>query len=83
MLTAQLRELEVDGLVVRTVYAEVPPKVEYALSDLGRSLEPVIDGLKAWGRHHLHLFARRPGPERIDEAAARRIGSGPPGAAGG
>ncbi len=61
MLTAQLRELEVDGLVVRTVYAQVPPKVEYALSDLGRSLEPVIAGLKAWGRDHLHLFSKMEG----------------------
>lgn len=49
MLTKQLRELESDGLIVRTVYAEVPPKVEYALSTKGRSLEPVICALKAWG----------------------------------
>ena len=70
MLAAQLRELEVDGLVVRTIYAEVPPKVEYALSDLGRSLEPVIDGLRAWGQGHLHLFIRKPHAEPADKAAA-------------
>lgn len=59
MLTNQLRELEADGLVTRTVHAEVPPKVEYALSELGRSLGPVIDGLRAWGSQHLHLFERK------------------------
>ncbi len=53
MLTNQLRELEADGLVTRTVYAEVPPKVEYSLSERGRSLEPVILALKAWGDAHV------------------------------
>ncbi|GLK65252.1 MULTISPECIES: winged helix-turn-helix transcriptional regulator [Alphaproteobacteria] len=49
MLTNQLRELEADGLIIRTVYPQVPPKVEYCLSEHGRSLEPVILALKAWG----------------------------------
>ncbi len=49
MLTNQLRELEANGFVIRTVYPEVPPKVEYSLSARGRSLEPVILALKAWG----------------------------------
>ncbi|EJN03150.1 helix-turn-helix domain-containing protein [Phyllobacterium sp. YR531] len=53
MLTNQLRELEADGLIVRKVYAQVPPKVEYSLSERGRSLEPVINSLKAWGEAHL------------------------------
>lgn len=48
LLIKQLRDLEEDGLVVRTVYPVVPPKVEYALSDEGRSLEPLL-GLCAWG----------------------------------
>ena len=55
MLTNQLRELEADGLIVRTVYPEVPPKVEYSLSTRGRSLEPVIAALKAWGDANLDL----------------------------
>ncbi|MGX1675489.1 winged helix-turn-helix transcriptional regulator [Streptomyces sp. NPDC055400] len=48
MLTKQLRELEGDGLVVRTVYAEVPPRVEYTLTDKARSLQPAFDSLLAW-----------------------------------
>jgi DNA-binding HxlR family transcriptional regulator len=52
MLTKQLRALEEDNLVVRKVYAEVPPRVEYRLSDVGESLRPVIDILKAWGETH-------------------------------
>ena len=52
MLTNQLREMEADGLVTRTVYAQVPPKVEYSLTARGRSLEPVIRELKTWGDLH-------------------------------
>jgi DNA-binding HxlR family transcriptional regulator len=49
MLTAQLRELEQAGVLHRQVYAQVPPKVEYSLTELGRSLEPVICQLADWG----------------------------------
>lgn len=49
MLTQQLRELEVDGLVHREVYAQVPPRVEYSLTDLGQSVMPVISLLCSWG----------------------------------
>jgi len=52
MLTNQLRELEADGFIARKVYPQVPPKVEYSLTDRGRSLEPVIKALKAWGDAH-------------------------------
>ena len=52
MLTLQLRELEEDGLVARTVYAEVPPRVEYELTAFGRSLEPVLRGLCEWGQRY-------------------------------
>ncbi len=52
MLTEQLRELERHGLVTRTVYAEVPPRVEYAATPLGQSLRPVITAIGEWGRTH-------------------------------
>jgi DNA-binding HxlR family transcriptional regulator len=58
MLTNQLRELEHDGLIVRTVYPVVPPKVEYSLSSLGRSMEPVYMALKVWGDANIGLFAK-------------------------
>ena len=57
MLTKQLRELEADGLIARRVYPQVPPKVEYSLTPRGRSLEPVIMALKAWGDAHVDLTA--------------------------
>lgn len=49
MMTLQLRELEADGIISRTVYAEVPPKVEYELTDQGRSLEPILLTMRDWG----------------------------------
>lgn len=49
VLTAQLRDMEASGLVSRRVYAEVPPRVEYSLTELGRSLRPVLDALMSWG----------------------------------
>jgi len=53
MLTQQLRELEADGLVHRKVYPEVPPRVEYSATPLGRSLEPVVAALSEWGEKYL------------------------------
>ena len=53
MLTLQLRELETDGLISRTVYPEVPPRVEYAMTDLGRSLMPILTAIRDWGAEYL------------------------------
>lgn len=53
MLTRQLRELEDDGVIIRKVYAEVPPKVEYSLSEVGQTLLPVIQSLTQWGKMYL------------------------------
>ena len=52
VLTAQLRDMEESGLVIRKVYAEVPPRVEYTLTELGYSLKPVLDALWNWGEEY-------------------------------
>lgn len=52
VLTAQLRQMEQSGLVNRKVYAEVPPKVEYSLTDVGYSLKPVLDAMWTWGEEY-------------------------------
>lgn len=52
VLTAQLRDMEENGLVNRKVYPEVPPRVEYSLTDLGMSLKPVLDALQDWGEDY-------------------------------
>ena len=49
VLTDSLRSMENDGIVIRTVYAEVPPRVEYALSELGESMRPIIKAMEQWG----------------------------------
>lgn len=53
MLTQQLRELEGDGLIVRTVYPVVPPKTEYSLSEFGKSIIPIINAMCDWGTNYL------------------------------
>ena len=49
VLTDSLRSMEADGIITRTVYPEVPPRVEYALTELGESLKPILDSMRAWG----------------------------------
>lgn len=52
VLTAQLRDMEESGLVNRQVYAEVPPRVEYSLTELGQSLKPILDSMQSWGENY-------------------------------
>lgn len=52
VLTAQLRDMEANGMVNRTVYAEVPPRVEYSLTPLGQSLRPILDAMSSWGEEY-------------------------------
>ncbi|ELT48513.1 winged helix-turn-helix transcriptional regulator [Brucella sp. ZJ1_1] len=71
MLTNQLRELEEDGLIERKVYAQVPPKVEYSLSPLGRSIEPILLALKKWGDANIDRFGKpvKESASSVQEAA--------------
>lgn len=53
ILTNQLRELERDGLIERKIYAQVPPKVEYSITELGQTLRPLLQLLNQWGNNHI------------------------------
>lgn len=52
VLTDSLRSMEADGIVIRTVFPEVPPRVEYSLSELGESMRPILDAMKEWGENY-------------------------------
>lgn len=52
VLTDNLRSMEADGIIIRTVYPEVPPRVEYALSDLGNTMRPILDAMETWGKEY-------------------------------
>lgn len=58
VLTEKLRRMEENGLVIRTVYSEIPPKVEYSLTDLGKSLSPILDAMETWGNGYKELVRR-------------------------
>jgi len=82
MLTNQLRELERDGLIERKVYPQVPPKVEYSISELGKTLEPVLRELKKWAEEQMPAriaaggtlaAAERPAPGRTRKSASATI----------
>ena len=62
VLDLQLRELTDDGLVRKTIYPELPPRSEYTITDLGRSLLPIIDAMIAWGEANRGLFEKRMQP---------------------
>jgi DNA-binding HxlR family transcriptional regulator len=64
VLTVQLRQLEADGVIVRTVYPEIPARVEYALTELGSALSAVTDQLEAWGTRYLQRRMQREAAKR-------------------
>ena len=52
VLTESLRSMEADGIIIRTVFAEVPPRVEYSLSELGETMRPILDAMEVWGNDY-------------------------------
>ena len=70
ILTQQLRELERDGIIHREVYAEVPPRVEYSLTEFGRTLAPILELLREWGVNNVQLVMRN----REQSALSKAVG---------
>lgn len=65
MLTSQLRELEDDGIITRKIYAEIPPRVEYTLTEFGLTLSPIIESMAEWGTQYwLKNKSKRPSNQR-------------------
>jgi DNA-binding HxlR family transcriptional regulator len=58
-LTNQLRELEIDGIIERTIFAEIPPRVEYSITPYGMTLFPIIDSMSQWAREHMPEHLRK------------------------
>ena len=69
MLTQQLRQMEQDNLVKRKIYAEVPPRVEYSLTEIGRSLSPILDAMHKWGTKYRMMNGKK-GTEKKQEGIA-------------
>lgn len=70
MLTLQLRELEEDGVIAREIYKQVPPKVEYSLTPLGQTIEPILSLMQQWGEHYANTRAtswEHPSDQRRNE----------------
>ena len=61
VLTDSLRSMEADGIITRTVYAEVPPRVEYALSELGETMRPILNSMQTWGENYKAVKAKEAG----------------------
>lgn len=59
VLTDSLRSMESDGIITRTVFPEVPPKVEYALSELGETMRPIIKSMETWGLYYKNLLNKK------------------------
>ncbi|TLS36042.1 winged helix-turn-helix transcriptional regulator [Pseudalkalibacillus caeni] len=67
MLTTHLRELEEQDIVLREVYPQVPPKVEYSITEYGRTIEPILDAMHEWGAKHLEHMNSTEHQERVKE----------------
>lgn len=64
MLDVQLKEMVEDGLVSKTIYPELPPRSEYVITDLGKSLLPIIDSMQKWGEDHFYIFEKKYGNKK-------------------
>jgi DNA-binding HxlR family transcriptional regulator len=64
VLDIQLKEMVADGLVTKTIYAELPPRSEYVITELGKSLLPIIDSMLQWGEDHFDLFEKKYGSKK-------------------
>ena len=64
VLDIQLKEMVTDGLVAKTIYPELPPRSEYMITELGKSLLPIIDSMLKWGEEHYDIFEKKYGSKK-------------------